>query len=216
MSALTTDASFWSKIARKYAANPISNMEGYLNTLERTKSHLALTDNALEIGCGTGSTALLLAPYVAHMTATDLAPGMIEIANEKRVEENTENVTFKTAEISELKVEDGPYDAVLAHNLLHLIPDLDAALAHIATLVVRDGVFISKTVCEPHDGGGWKFKLTRSIALPIAQVFGKAPFVNFLKAQEVDAKIEAAGFKIIETADQAGFALSRYVVARKL
>ena len=47
-------AAFWSKISRKYAAAPVRNMEGYLTTLERTKSYLTPADNVLEIGCGTG------------------------------------------------------------------------------------------------------------------------------------------------------------------
>ena len=94
---LSKDAAFWSKTARKYAADPIRNMDGYLNTLERTKSYLKADDNVLEIGGGTGSTALLIAPHVATITASDLAPGMIEIANEKRAEEGVENITFQVA-----------------------------------------------------------------------------------------------------------------------
>lgn len=212
---MTPDATFWSKLSRKYAARPIDNMEGYLNTLERTKTYLALTDNALEIGCGTGSTALLLAPHVAHMTATDLAPGMIEIAKEKLADERLDNVTFRVAGVFENQAADGPYSVVLAHNLLHLIKDIDEALAHIADLVEPGGTFISKTVCKPRSGG-YGFALMRRFILPIMQAIGKAPYVEFLMAEDLDRKIEDAGFKIIETGDQAGFALSRYVVARRI
>lgn len=212
---MPTEAAFWSNLSRKYAARPINDMDGYLNTLERTKSHLAITDNALEIGCGTGSTALLLAPHVAHITATDLAPGMIEIANEKLAEEDLDNVSFKVADVFENPPADGPYNVVLAHNLLHLIKDLDGALAHIADLVEPGGLFISKTVCKPRSGG-FAFGLVRRLVVPIMQAIGKAPFVDFLSADILDQKIEDAGFRIIETGDQTGFALSRYVVARRV
>jgi len=37
----------------------------------------------LEFGCGTGSTALLHASFVKHMTATDISDEMIEIAKQK-------------------------------------------------------------------------------------------------------------------------------------
>ena len=47
---LSKDAAFWSKTARKYAADPIRNMDGYLNTLERTKPYLRTEDDVLEIG----------------------------------------------------------------------------------------------------------------------------------------------------------------------
>ena len=214
MTAISKDAAFWSKISRKYAADPIRNMEGYLTTLGRTKSYLKPKDHVLEIGCGTGSTALLLAPHVAHITATDLAPGMIEIAEEKRAEENLSNVTFKVAEVLEHSAGEGTYDAVLAHNLLHLVPALDAALGNIASLTKPGGYFISKTVCAPTNGG-FKYALLRKLAIPLMQAFGKAPFVDFQVAPVLEQKIEDAGFEIIETADQAGLLPSRYIVARK-
>lgn len=215
MTALPKDAAFWSKISRKYAAGPIRNMDGYLNTLERTKSYLSTEDHVLEIGCGTGSTALLLAPHVAHITATDLAPGMIEIANEKRAESGTENVTFKVAEVLEHQTRDGAFDAVLAHNLLHLVPDLERALSHIASLTKSGGIFVSKTVCAP-EAASFKFALLGRVAVPLMQAFGKAPFVNFRPAQELERMIGAAGFEIVETADQDGLLPSRYSVARRL
>ena len=215
MAALSKDAAFWSKISRKYAADPIRNMEGYLNTLERTKSYLNADDNVLEIGCGTGSTALLLAPHVAQITGSDLAPGMIEIANEKLAQEKLENVTFKVAEVLQHDPDDSTYDAVLAHNLLHLVPDMGHALEHIATLTKPGGIFISKTVCAP-ESRGFKYGIISRIAIPVMQALGKAPFVNFVPATELQQAIERAGFEVVETADQAGLLPSRYIVARKL
>lgn len=214
MTALSKDAAFWSNISRKYAANPIRNMDGYLTTLERTKAHLKPNHNVLEIGCGTGSTALLLAPHVAHITATDLAPGMIEIANEKPEKDSLGNVTFKVAEIRDHAPEHGTYDAVLAHNLLHLVPNLDRALEHISSLTRPGGLFISKTVCSPAKGG-FKYALIRRVAIPIMQGLRKAPYVNFLTAAELEKEIDKAGFSVVETADQAGMLPSRYIVARK-
>lgn len=214
MTVQSENAAFWSKISRKYAAGPIRNMEGYLNTLERTKSYLKPNDNVLEMGCGTGSTALLLAPLVAHVTATDLAPGMIEIANEKLEAEELDNVTFAVAEISDHSTADGLYDAVMAHNLLHLVPAIDIALAHISSLTKSGGYFISKTVCAP-ERGGFGYAMIRRLAIPLMQALGKAPFVAFITATELEQKLRAAGFDVIETKDQAGLLPSRYVVARK-
>ncbi|MEX0340925.1 MAG: class I SAM-dependent methyltransferase [Arenibacterium sp.] len=214
MAALSKDAAFWSRISRKYAADPIRNMEGYLNTLERTKSFLKADDNVLEIGCGTGSTALLLAPHVAHITASDLAPCMIEIGQEKRVSDAVENVTFKVAEVFDHAPDDGSFDAVLAHNLLHLLPELDQTLQRVAALTKPGGIFISKTVCAP-EAGGFKYYVISKLAIPLMQAFGKAPFVNFVSAAELERRITHAGFEIMETADQTGMLPSRYIVARK-
>jgi ubiquinone/menaquinone biosynthesis C-methylase UbiE len=214
MAALSKDAAFWSKISRKYAAEPIRDMDGYLRTLERTKSYLKASDTVLELGCGTGATALLLAPHVKHITGTDIAPGMIEIAKERCAEDGAENVTFRVAEALEGNADSTGYDVVMAHNLLHLLPDLGEALDRIASLTNPGGHFISKTVCAPARGGV-KYALIRRLAIPVMQAVGKAPFVNFMPVGALERSVEDAGFQIIETADQEGMLPSRYIVAQK-
>lgn len=215
MEIASKDAAFWSKLSRKYAASPIRNMDGYLATLERTKSYLKPTDTALEIGCGTGSTALLLAPHVSHITATDIAPGMIEIAREKLDRDGPSNVTFKVAEVQEHSPSQGQFDVVFAHNLLHLLPDLNRALAQVHAVTRPGGLFISKTVCRPARPS-LKIGLIRHVAIPLMQAVGKAPFVAFPRAAELEARIGDAGFTIVEASDQDGTLPSRYIVARKL
>lgn len=214
MAALSKDAAFWSKISRKYATDPIRDMDGYLRTLERTKSHLKSEDKVLEIGCGTGSTALLIAPHVAQITATDLSPGMIEIANEKLVGETVGNVTFKVAEVLDHSPDSASYDAVLAHNLLHLLPELDSTLEYISSLIKPGGIFISKTVCAP-EHGGFKYAMISKVAIPVMQAIGKAPFVDFVTAEILERKLKDAGFDIIERTDKVGMFTSCYLVARK-
>ena len=67
MAHTAADARFWDKSARKYAAAPIKDMEGYDRTVDRTRQLLRDTDTVLELGCGTGTTALKLAPHVSRM-----------------------------------------------------------------------------------------------------------------------------------------------------
>ncbi len=203
---------FWDKVAEKYAKSPIRDMDAYAYTLERTRSYLAKSDRVLELGCGTGSTALLLADAVDQFTAADISPNMIRIANRKAVDEGVENVRFVVAEFFDQALNDGPYDVVLAHNLIHLIEDTTGALRHVASLLKPGGIFISKTVCRPEAGTPWKYRLMRLI-VPVMQLLGRAPFVRFMKIEELEREVTAAGFKIIETGNHPP--PSRYVVARK-
>jgi len=214
MTARATDATFWSNTARKYAASPIRDMAGYQKTLARTRSYLKATDTVLELGCGTGSTALLLAPNVSHIIASDLAQGMIEIAQEKVQQGGAQNVTFKVADVVDHAPCEGPFNAVLAHNLLHLVEDLDGALSRISEFLEPGGVFASKTVCAPAQLG-LKYWCLSKLAIPVMQAFGKAPFVQFLTAQSLQTKMIDAGFEIVETSDQTGLLPSQYIVARK-
>jgi ubiquinone/menaquinone biosynthesis C-methylase UbiE len=69
-------------------------MGGYEETLARTRSFLHAEDHLLEIGCGTGSTALKLAPSVRQITATNVSGGMLGIANGKLQKTGLKNLAF--------------------------------------------------------------------------------------------------------------------------
>ena len=78
------NAAFWDKAAEKYAKSAIADPDAYEYTLGRTRTYLKPTDNVLELGCGTGSTALVLASDVAKISAVDISKGMLEIARGNR------------------------------------------------------------------------------------------------------------------------------------
>lgn len=65
------DAKFWARLAKKYAAAPIEDMVGYEATLKAVSERLSVDHDVLEIGCGTGTTALRLAHMVRNYLATD-------------------------------------------------------------------------------------------------------------------------------------------------
>ena len=66
-------APFWDKIAPRYAKKPVADPAAYEEKLARVRALLRAEDRVLEIGCGTGSTALRLASRVAEITATDIS-----------------------------------------------------------------------------------------------------------------------------------------------
>lgn len=208
-------AAFWDKVAVKYAKSPISDIDAYTYSLERTKSYLSPKDNILEVGCGTGSTALLLAENVNQITASDLSANMIRIGKEKAENQGVSNIKFINAELSDSKIDTGPYDAVLALNILHLLEDMPAAIERINGLLKSDGIFISKTVCALGTGTPFKYRLMKLI-LPLMQMIGKAPYVKFMEISELEEIITFGGFKIIETGNYPASPTSRYVVAKKI
>ncbi len=206
-------AEFWDKVAPKYAKSPISDMDAYTYTLERTRSYLSPDDRVLEVGCGTGSTALLLANNVKHITASDLSSKMIEVGMEKTRDQDVSNVTFVTAELFDSAIDNGPYDTVMAFNMLHLVEGPREALGRINGLLKPGGLFISKTVCRPGAGAPFKYRFMRLI-VPLMQMLGKAPYVNFMRVEELEDMVASAGFKIIESGTYPP--PSRYIVARKM
>ena len=84
--------------------------------------------DALEVGAGTGyfSLNLLLAGRIASATCTDIAPGMLRVL-EGNAERLGLDVTTAACDASSLPFEDGSFDLVLGHAVLHHLPDLEAS-----------------------------------------------------------------------------------------
>jgi 2-polyprenyl-3-methyl-5-hydroxy-6-metoxy-1,4-benzoquinol methylase len=196
-------------MARRYADSPMRNPQMWEKTLELTRARLAPEASVLELGCGTGSTALRLAPHLGRYTGTDDASGMIGIAREKLAETPVEGLSFETARTGDGSLPEGPFDAVLAFNLLHLVPDLPATLSEAHRMLKPGGLLITKTPCL----GG-----SRWVALwPVVgalRLVGKAPPLRFVSPARLEAAIAAAGFVIEERGDYPP--PSRFVVARRL
>lgn len=190
----------------------IADQAGYERTLERTSALMKSSDRVLELGCGTGTTALRLASHVHSYLATDISTGMIAIAEEKHVAAPLPGLTFRTATAEALTPEGVPFDVVLGFNYLHLVRDLPGSLSHIHALLAPQGLFISKTPCV-----GDMNPLIRLALLPAMRALGKAPYAGIFRAADLNQLIHAAGFDILAAESHAtkGNDNRPYIVARK-
>lgn len=206
-----SDARFWDRSSRKYAAGKIADQAGYEQTLDRTRALLQPDDRVLELGCGTGTTALRLAGSVQAYLATDISSEMIAIAEGKRAADPIAGLSFRVATAEGLALSDGPYNAVLGFNYLHLVRDLPGTLRHIHALLAPGGLFISKTPCV-----GEMNPLIR-LVLPLMRAVGLAPYAGVFRAAELSQIISAAGFSILASENHAtkGNDNRPYIVARK-
>lgn len=211
---MTSDIQFWNKIAPKYAAQPVRDEQAYQYTLERTRSYLKPQDRVLELGCGTGTTAITLSDAVAQIVATDSADGMLEVGRQRAKAAGVENVGFQCRGVHELP--EDPVDVVMSFNLLHLVPDMNGTLSEVAKRLQPGGLFISKTPCLGEMRGSWKYWLF-TLLIPLMRLVGKAPsVVTFLDIATLEKAIQRAGFEIIETGNYPVSTPGRYVVARRI
>jgi ubiquinone/menaquinone biosynthesis C-methylase UbiE len=97
--------------------------------------------DALEIGAGTGyfSLNLLAGGHVDRVTATDIAPGMLDALERNAAELGLEAETV-VCDAESLPFEDESFDLVLGHAVLHHIPDLDRAFAEFERVLRPGGV----------------------------------------------------------------------------
>ncbi|MGY3036000.1 ubiquinone/menaquinone biosynthesis C-methylase UbiE [Bradyrhizobium sp. USDA 4354] len=209
---IASDARFWDRTSRKYAMGAIADQAGYERTLDRTRALLRPDDRVLELGCGTGTTALRLAGDVQDYLATDISAGMIAIANEKHAAGPIPGLIFHTATAEALTSDTARFNAVLGFNYLHLVRDLPGTLRRIHALLAPEGLFISKTPCV-----GDLNPLIGFALLPAMRAIGKAPYAGVFRAAELSQHICAAGFDILATERHAikGSDGRPFILARK-
>jgi ubiquinone/menaquinone biosynthesis C-methylase UbiE len=184
---------FWDKAAKKYSKSDIKDMEGYNKTLDDTRKFLNKESVVLEIGCGTGTTALKLAGSVNEMTATDISANMIAIAKERAGEQGIQNVNFAQSTLFDENLGAGAFDVIVAFNLIHLLEDIPVAMKRINELLKPGGLLIAKTACLSEKSRFWP--IFASIVSKVIRV----GCVHCFSAAEFKEFSTNAGFEVIDT-----------------
>ncbi|WP_444666636.1 class I SAM-dependent methyltransferase [Cereibacter changlensis] len=203
---MTESAGFWDRVAERYAARPIRDVAAYEEMLADVASRLAATDRVLELGCGTGGAAVRLGGGVALWRATDFSAEMLRIA---RARQAPPTVEFRQAE-ADSAFDGGPWDAVCAFHVLHLVEDTEATLRRIHAHLKPGGLLISKTYCFGDMGLGLR------LMFPLLRSFGMFPPEASLTLDRLRRAILDAGFGIEQQRSFGRNLHSRYIVARRL
>jgi 2-polyprenyl-3-methyl-5-hydroxy-6-metoxy-1,4-benzoquinol methylase len=87
----------------------------------------------LDVGCGGGEQATLLASLGAHVTGVDISPRSIAVARERaKIEGLSGRTRFVCAPIVQAELGSSQFDAIWCDGILHhLIPELEAVLDRI-------------------------------------------------------------------------------------
>jgi len=95
---------------------------------------------SLEIGAGTGyfSLNMLQAGIVGEATCTDISPGMLA-ALEGNAERLGLHVATAACDAAELPFEDGSFDLVFGHAVLHHLPELERSFAEFHRVLAPGG-----------------------------------------------------------------------------
>lgn len=109
----------------------------------------------LEVAAGTGLVTPALAREAGEVIATDYAPAMVASVEARVREAGLTNVRCEQADIYQLRFEPNSFDAVVAANVLHLVPNLDAALAALRRMLKPGGRLIVPTYCHDETTLSW-------------------------------------------------------------
>jgi ubiquinone/menaquinone biosynthesis C-methylase UbiE len=110
--------------------------------LRRIAAQAGPGDSVLEVGCGTGWLALLLAEAgVASVTGIDFSPEQIRLAQAAAADAGAAGVRFEVATVEQLVDEGRSFDVIVMHAFLH----------HLSTSEIRDVVDGARKLLS--DGG---------------------------------------------------------------
>lgn len=185
---MNSSSRFWDRIAKRYAAAPVRDEAAYQAKLAKTREFLTPESEVVEMGCGTGSTAIAHAPYVRHIHATDISARMIEICRDKARAADITNVTFEQIGIDALEKPAASVDAVMMHSILHLVGDVPGVLRKAFNMLKPGGVLVSSTACVAE--AGWPIRAL----IAAARAVRVAPYINHFTQGELERMIRGAGF----------------------
>lgn len=130
---------------------------------ERAARAVAGRERVLELAAGTGLVTEAIARTAGAVVATDYAQAMVDALAARARAAGLDNVRCERADIYDLPYPPGHFDAVVAANVLHLLPDLPTALRAMRQVARPGARWVLPTFC--HDETAVSWMLSRALAL---------------------------------------------------
>ena len=105
----------------------------------------------LDVGTGTGHTALALAPRAGHVIGADLTPEMLCEARMLRDRQGQSNVTYCVADVHRLPFGSSSFQAVTCRRAAHHFSGIRASLAEVRRVLLPGGVLVVDDRSVPED-----------------------------------------------------------------
>lgn len=104
----------------------------------RWAASLVTGKSVLDVGCGTGAGAAMLAGHAARVVGIDVSTPFAATAAERY----GDSAEFRVADVCRLPFEDGDFDAVVCFETIEQVTDLERALLEMRRVLVDDGLLL--------------------------------------------------------------------------
>jgi ABC-2 type transport system ATP-binding protein len=192
------DAEFWSTISEKYDCVVDAQLGKNLRNLVRDRlSQEANLGRTLEVGCGSGKFTRVLAERADSVVATDIAPGMLEVA--RSCLRDKANVTFQIADCMKLSFDQASFDTAFLALVLQFV-DAEVALAELYRVIKPGGLLIVANLDVQALSFPFAIMLIARTMYYAKKKYSRSmPRITpkrMLSARQLREKLEAAGFRV--------------------
>ena len=174
---------FWDRVAGLYDLFEWSNRK--VNTAARARVGELVPAGARVLDCaaGTGEFSLAAAKRAGSVLCTDQSEAMLARARKKAARRGLSNLQFAHRDITALSDPDGSFDAVIAANVLHLLPQPEIAVQELWRVAAPGGRLILPTYLQGKAGAayGSMIKIYQGVGFHYEHAFTPETYREFLE-----------------------------------
>ncbi|USF25938.1 2-methoxy-6-polyprenyl-1,4-benzoquinol methylase, mitochondrial [Firmicutes bacterium ASF500] len=141
-------STFWDRWAWFYDLAERSNRTVNVAAAARMAELVPVGARALDCAAGTGEFSLAAAKRAASVLCTDQSRPMLDRARKKAAKRGLTNISFAQRDVTALSGPDGSFDAVIAANVLHLLPEPETAVRELWRVTAPGGRLILPTYLQ--------------------------------------------------------------------
>lgn len=148
-------STFWDRWAVLYDCVQRTNRRANDAAAARAAELIPAGAKVLDCAAGTGLFSLAAAEWAGSVLCTDLSEGMLKQAKRKVERRGLSNVAFARRDVTALPDPEGLFDAVIAANVLHLLPEPERAVRELWRVTAPGGRLILPTYLQGKTGAAY-------------------------------------------------------------
>ena len=180
-------STFWDRVAGLYDLAEWTNRKVNAAAAARVAELVPVGARVLDCAAGTGPFSLAAAKRAGSVLCTDQSEAMLEQARRKARKRKLANIGFAQRDITALPDPDGSYDAVIAANVLHLLPEPEIAVRELWRVTAPGGRLILPTYLQGKVGTayGTMIKIYQGVGFHYEHAFTPETYRMLLERLEL-------------------------------
>ena len=176
-------STFWDRVAWLYDLAERSNRTVNAAAAARVAELVPVEARVLDCAAGTGEFSLAAATRAASVLCTDQSRPMLDRARKKAAKRGLTNISFAQRDVTALSDPDGSFDAVIAANVLHLLPEPETAVRELWRVTAPGGRLILPTYLQGKAGTayGAMIKIYQGVGFHYEHAFTPETYRMFLE-----------------------------------